>query len=505
MKSAGPHQSAQRALVIGVGNYPSPIPTLPAVANDVREMAKLLSSKNGVFGKTGVAVVSNKQATRDEVIDKLRGIFGGASASETVFVYLAGHGGMEGDAYYFVAHDTNPAALKSTGVPLAEIKALFESTKSTRAFLWLDFCHSGGILARAAGVDSQAAIRRALGVVHGHGKVIVAACTASQSAYEDHRLGHGLFTDALLRGLRGEALSTQGEVTAHSLYEFIDHQVGSERQQPMFFGETTGRIVLMQYTKRDNRPAKAASAAGRVPGKGELNRKTTNWIMLGDRFFAARSIHNTSDGRWDIVVVPLDGEDEAALAVLRPGQFVGKHSLPFAAKNEAALVRVEEVESRTEAREHLSTIRLSAVERGIGGGVMDMTVNDVPAIEIARRRAGRILINEPPRPIMTRGGFDPNSFVESQIAAASTICPVHDCVLQAVFHQHGKSSSWREFARLKAVFALKATGTVEHVIDLTIGPVRSGKVAVAFKGRRARMYSNVDPEVIEIKGMCVLK
>jgi hypothetical protein len=168
-------------------------------------------------------------------------------------------------------------------------------------------------------------------------------------------------------------------------------------------------------------------------------------------------------------------------------------------------VRVDEVESRTEAREHLWTIRLSAVERGIGSGVMDMTVNDIPAVEIARRRAGRILINEPPRPNTSRGGLDPNSFVESQVAATGTICPVHDCVVQAVFLQNGESPNWREFARLKAVFALKATGTVEHVIELTIGPVRGEKVAVAFKGRRARQYSNVDPEVIEVKGMCELK
>ena len=37
----------ERALVIGISDYPSPIPKLPAVANDVREMAVLLGSDKG--------------------------------------------------------------------------------------------------------------------------------------------------------------------------------------------------------------------------------------------------------------------------------------------------------------------------------------------------------------------------------------------------------------------------------------------------------------------------
>src|SRR5512135_3111175 len=39
----------EKALVIGVSDYPPPIPRLPAVANDVREIAKILSSEKGEF------------------------------------------------------------------------------------------------------------------------------------------------------------------------------------------------------------------------------------------------------------------------------------------------------------------------------------------------------------------------------------------------------------------------------------------------------------------------
>ena len=56
----------------------------------------------------------------------------------------------------------------------------------------------------------------------------------------------GLFTEALLRGLRGEA-GNKGEVTVNSLYDYIDRRLGSARQRPMMFGQMTSRVPLMQY------------------------------------------------------------------------------------------------------------------------------------------------------------------------------------------------------------------------------------------------------------------
>jgi hypothetical protein len=70
------------------------------------------------------------------------------------------------------------------------------------------------------------------------------ACTADQGAYEDKP--HGYFTRYLIEGLNGAASNSQGEVTANSLHDYIDSKMGSIRQRPMFFGNQTGRIVLMK-------------------------------------------------------------------------------------------------------------------------------------------------------------------------------------------------------------------------------------------------------------------
>ena len=239
----------ERALVIGISDYPSPIPKLPAVANDVREMAFLLGSDKGQFPAQNVRRLTDGEATQKAVLEAIESTFSGLQADDAVFAYMAGHGEVVGGEYYFIAHDTTAQGIAINGVPLKRLKAAFDTSPSQRAFLWLDFCHSGGIIPRDFGTepDDREVISRALEVVQGQGKLIVAACTPSQSAWESAAVGHGLFTDALLRGLKGEA-ANQGEVTVNSLYDYIDRQMGSERQRPMMFGQMTGRVVLMHIS-----------------------------------------------------------------------------------------------------------------------------------------------------------------------------------------------------------------------------------------------------------------
>jgi hypothetical protein len=238
----------ERALVIGVSDYPPPIPKLPAIANDVREVAALLGSDKGQFPAQNVASFVDQAADRQSVMAALEKTFREVRPEDAVFVYMAGHGTVVNDEYLYVAYDTKVDALATTGVPLKAIKAAFDATPSQRAFLWLDFCHSGGILARdlVGAPDDRALIERSLKVVQGQGKLILAACTPYQSAWESAQVGHGLFTDALLRGLKGGA-TKDGEVTINSLFDFIDRQMGGDRQRPMMFGQMTGRVVLMHH------------------------------------------------------------------------------------------------------------------------------------------------------------------------------------------------------------------------------------------------------------------
>ena len=100
--------------------------------------------------------------------------------------------------YDWVSHsspvvDTTAQDIATNGVPLTKIKSAFDASPSQRSFLWLDFCHSGGIIPRdlSGDLDDRDVISRALEVVQGQGKLIIAACSPSQSAWESAAVGHG--------------------------------------------------------------------------------------------------------------------------------------------------------------------------------------------------------------------------------------------------------------------------------------------------------------------------
>lgn len=506
LSTKAPVKGKQSALVVGVSKYPDPADHLPGVAADVREIAKVLSSKDGTFASSGVTVLADKQATQSNIESALRQTFTTAASSETVFVYLAGHGDVVGDDYFFIAFDSDGARLNETGVSLKEIKTLFDQTKSRRVFLWLDFCHSGGILARRLVASDATAIQRAIGVVSGEGKVIVAACTQSQLAYEDSSIGHGLFTHALLTGLKGEAKSARGEVTALSLYEYIDHEVGSTRQQPVFFGEMTGRIVLMHYDERAASPkSKAAKKKTTAKAKPSAKKASGTWVMLGEDFLLSEKIRQQSDGKIELAIMPQSGEDEAAISALRPTHFGGARDIPFAANNDANLVRVEEVASETADGRQVWSVTLRATERQ-SGFATEMSVQGVGPDEIARRRVGRILLNEPPPHSSSRSGrYDDAAFIDNFVSGSTTGFEIKECIVRSTYQQYGQTAAWKEYARLKSIYLMKMTGTIEHVLELSLGAVRNNRIKVDFRGRRPARYSNVAPEMIEISGYCSLE
>ena len=96
----------ERALVIGISDYPPPIRKLPAVANDVREMAKLLSSAQGQFPSQNVRSLADGEATQKAVLEAIDSTFSGLKADDAVFAYVAGHGEVVAGEYYFIAHDS---------------------------------------------------------------------------------------------------------------------------------------------------------------------------------------------------------------------------------------------------------------------------------------------------------------------------------------------------------------------------------------------------------------
>lgn len=186
---------------------------------------------------------------------------------------------------------------------------------------------------------------------------------------------------------------------------------------------------------------------------------------------------------------------------------------PFAHRNDALIVRVENVESESTAAGSTWVVTLQSEPVNYGGGfTVDVGLRSqdrsYSADEIAELRARRFLLNDPPPPEEDRHrrGFDPGDSLEMMIAGLNTQYPAKACVFR-LLHPGLKDQPQRfmAIARLSAIFALKAGQVFEHITELTLGPIDSGKLHVRCRRKRREVYSNAPATAFEIEGDCPLE
>jgi uncharacterized caspase-like protein len=167
-----------------------------------------------------------------------------------VFVmYAAGHGAAavcqgERALYHFLTHRSSlkdPQTICETGISEQHIVDFLNSVRVLNKLLIIDSCQSGK-MARGALRSTADGFRQ----IHKDGTVaILAASKRAQAAIEIPELGHGVFTEALIRGLRGGA-EMEGRITPRSLSDFVasktrqlSAEYGVEHQVPVtdFMGE----------------------------------------------------------------------------------------------------------------------------------------------------------------------------------------------------------------------------------------------------------------------------
>jgi hypothetical protein len=281
----------------------------------------------------------------------------------------------------------------------------------------------------------------------------------------------------------------------------LDHVV---REIMRLFRIDDGKPLRPPNLKKVPSPKRKKAASLKSTGK---DKSTVNWVMIDRFFFPARSVQQTHDGTFQITILSANSDEEADLESLRPQRHGGSSVIPFAVRNNAHLVRVKGCEKELTGQKAKWTLTLAQDDSNFGGTGMDSTINEsgksYSPDDLARMRARRLLLNDLPVQEDNRRSFH-YSLVEGAITGTGKY-QVRESVIRTVFGLHGKRSYWRELARLQAVFLLKATGTVDHVLALSIGPVKGGKVPVSFRGRRRPRYEGQEPSPIEFSGECVLR
>jgi hypothetical protein len=129
------------------------------------------------------------------------------SRPEDVFVfYYAGHGTVpvQDTTYYLVPSDVTQmddvSQLAQLALSNAQLRAQFDAVRARKRLMLVDACHAGAIV-EAFGARGPVEARALTELANASGFLIVTATEKHQLATEVEKLGHGVFTYALLQAM----------------------------------------------------------------------------------------------------------------------------------------------------------------------------------------------------------------------------------------------------------------------------------------------------------------
>lgn len=196
-------------------------------ATDFRTTLVTLGAKR--YGSVSARLVVDREATRQAVLRHLEWLAAEARSDDVVMVFLAGHGAHDDEGrYYFIPHDADIARLAQTAVSEGELRSVLAAIRG-RVVLFADTCHAGSVTMTHAGALARDHARLADELrAPENGVIVLASSARSEESLEMRSLGNGIFTKAVVDGLRGRAdLLKRGEVTVKGLDYYVASQVAA--------------------------------------------------------------------------------------------------------------------------------------------------------------------------------------------------------------------------------------------------------------------------------------
>ena len=225
----------RRALIIGLDDYPSC--ELHGCVNDAERLTAVLSRHHdhSVNFHCDTVVAPPTTVTRPLLRQKITEMF--KEHADVAFLHFSGHGTVNGLGGYLVTPDYREY---DVGIAMTEILALANQSPVNDVFITLDCCHSGAFGLLPAISDDK--------VVLSDGVSVITATRSGQEALEEG--GGGVFTSLLVEALEGGAAGLLGEVSAASIYAYIDNAMGAWDQRPLFKANVSQFVKLRKAAPR---------------------------------------------------------------------------------------------------------------------------------------------------------------------------------------------------------------------------------------------------------------
>lgn len=283
---------------VGIGNYKnSKIEKLHYAASDAAMVAGVLDTLRDMnlqlYNKGGYRMLlTDEDATRGRILKCLDDIRYEANPEDIVMLYMSGHGKYVEftSQRYFLPYDTeDDLYIESTAISYADLKGKLRQLedKECKVIVYMDACYAGEMYFTKGAND----------FIGDSGPAVIGfySSTRNQPSLEKVELNHGVFTYALLNGIKGGAGNSDGNVTISSLGDYITEQVRIESQ-----GRQTPKVdnggedfILFKVSGKEINIVPPAIPAG-MKAAEDKHRKDPA-IVLAENYYTGSAIAATTE------------------------------------------------------------------------------------------------------------------------------------------------------------------------------------------------------------------
>ena len=221
------------ALVVGIDEYPTA--ALNGCVNDAEAVRDLLERHSDGSPNFDVHLVTApaETVTRASLKEHVSELFSQPNC-DMALLYFSGHGTENDLGGYIVTPD---ATKYDEGVSLTDVLTLANGSTAAERIIILDSCMSGAFGQVPAMGNNSANLPE--------GVSVLTASKAGQLSFEVG--GRGVFTELLCGALEGGAADVLGDVTAASVYSYVEQALGPWDQRPLFKAHLS-KVVPLRRT-----------------------------------------------------------------------------------------------------------------------------------------------------------------------------------------------------------------------------------------------------------------
>ncbi len=209
-------------VAVGIDAYKDARLRLTCAVSDAKELAKTFRARSEpLFDIQPPVLLTDSKATRQGILQGLRGLRANMKPLDVAVIFYAGHGEQDGKSFYLLPQDVDVKDLKKTGISGEVLKEELAHLPG-KVLLLLDACHSGAI-GRAINDIARDLADEDCGVI------VLCAALGSETAREDPVLRHGYFCQSMLEALNGAPKAPRnprdGCVYLHHLEQYVIDRV----------------------------------------------------------------------------------------------------------------------------------------------------------------------------------------------------------------------------------------------------------------------------------------